>query len=81
MVPERLLLDKRQQLVSPTPVLIRADSGLTAAHASSRVPILTTIRIVFVRIVVALKTQPDLFEVVGTLDSGGGLPDLLHCRH
>src|SRR5262249_52840336 len=84
VAPGVVLFDERQDLVAPTPVLLGGDARAVGVYPGAgtgvRVPVFAAVGEHAVGVVVSVKGEADLLEVVGALDAVGRLADLLHGR-
>ena len=78
--PQILLLNIRQDLVSPTRGLFRTDVGCPGVKTWWCRPVPAAGRENLMHIQVIVKRQPDLLQVVTAPGTTSGFARLLHCR-
>src|SRR5262249_47821079 len=78
--PGGFRLDEGDDREGPAGGLLGADGGNPVDVGRGRPPLPAPRGEVPQPVVVVVEGQADLLEVVGALDAGGGVADLLHCR-
>src|SRR5262249_39188244 len=76
--PDVVALDVGEDLEAPTGPLLRPGEGLAVGVGRGRVPLPAARREIAVGVVVGVKGEADLLEVVLAAEARGGLADLLH---